>query len=49
VEPSWQLKIVTARVLDENETIKFNPTPGFYFAVSSNGERKAVKKFVMIK
>jgi len=49
VEQSQRAKIVTARVLDENETIKFNPTPGVYFAVSNNGGRKSATKFVVIK
>ena len=40
---------VAAKISSGNKTLNLNLAPGVYFAVSSNGGKKAVKKFVMIK
>ena len=40
---------VAAKISGGNKTIRLNLAPGVYFAVSNNGERKTVTKFVVIK
>jgi len=40
---------VVAKISGGNKTVKLNPAPGVYFAVSGDGGRKAVKKFVVVK
>ncbi len=40
---------VVAKISGGNKTVKLNLAPGVYFAVSNDGERKAVTKFVVIK
>jgi len=40
---------VVAKISGGNKAVKLNLAPGIYFAVSNDGERKAVKKFVVIK
>ena len=40
---------VVAKISGGNKAVKLNLAPGIYFAVSSNAEKKAVKKFVVIK
>jgi len=40
---------VAAKISGGNKTVKLNLTPGIYFAVSSNGGKKTVTKFVVIR
>ncbi len=40
---------VAAKISGGNKAVKLNLSPGIYFAVSSNEERKTVTKFVVIK
>ena len=40
---------VVAKISGGDKTVKLNLSPGIYFAVSSNEERKTVTKFVVIK
>ena len=42
-------KMSNCKRFKQRRIINLNLAPGIYFAVSSNVERKAVKKFVMIK
>ena len=40
---------VAAKISGGNKAVKLNLAPGVYFAVSSNGRKKAITKFVVIK
>jgi len=40
---------VVAKISGGNKTVKLNLAPGIYFAVSGDGGKKAIKKFVVIK